>query len=301
MLDRPLQWDERDQLGAQDLTPVPERCRIEILVLEGTGPQLLDGYGVGRQARYWKSRGHRVRIQRGPRADGPRADVCLVHVDLSRVPAAYGAYARRCPLALNSHVLDIRRRRYSSLLVAPESRWPGPVIIKTDANSGGIPEAAYLGRRPPLANYRIVDTLDAVPAEVWRADDLVVERFLPEADRGFYHVRSLQCFGRRLECLRFRSRHPLVKFSADRQAVEPHPDILAWRARLAVDFGKLDYVELDGQAILLDVNKTTGAGGEDETAAERERHRYRAAGLFDYFDGLEPYPAPSSSASRADS
>jgi hypothetical protein len=71
------------------------------------------------------------------------------------------------------------------------------------------------------------------------------------------------------------------------EAIEPHEDIEQWRKSLKMDFGKLDYVVVDGEAILLDVNKTIGSTtrtlsqkmGDGAFAKNRQR---LAQGIYDF-------------------
>jgi hypothetical protein len=54
------------------------------------------------------------------------------------------------------------------------------------------------------------------------------------------------------------------------------------RKRLNFDYGKFDYVVHDGQPVLLDANKTTGA---DRICTQElnARRRQRADGIYSYF------------------
>ena len=91
-------------------------------------------------------------------------------------------------------------------------------------------------------------------------------------------------------CTRFASPHAIINASRSVTAVEtePHAGILEWREKLAIDYGKLDYVVQDGEVVLLDVNKTTGMGvyyGDDHHDRLR---RNRAEGLYWYFRNRPP-------------
>ena len=63
----------------------------------------------------------------------------------------------------------------------------------------------------------------------------------------------------------------------------PNREILAWRERLGLDYGKLDYVELDGRAVLFDVNKTTGTVRAERSEDLQASRRHRAAGIESFF------------------
>ena len=226
-------------------------------------------------AGYWLDAGHDVHLVAGL-DNWPDADVAIMHVDLSLVPGAYSATAKRYPVVVNGAAVDVRKRLVSRNLVTRNDGWTGPVIVKTDLNYGGLPEkqAAECFRRdgkpadlppgPVVATtrpYPIFSAASAVPAEVWANPGLVVERFLPEQDERGYCVRAWVFCGDRERCTRYRGTDPIVK-SATIVAHEPAPVPDAMRAereRLGFDYGKFDFVVRDGQAILLDANRTPSA------------------------------------------
>ena len=66
------------------------------------------------------------------------------------------------------------------------------------------------------------------------------------------------------------------------ELIQPDPGIIEERRRLRLDFGKLDYVMIDGQVHLLDANKTIGfIPSTDDPELEKLR-AYRASGLYDF-------------------
>ena len=72
------------------------------------------------------------------------------------------------------------------------------------------------------------------------------------------------------------------------QPVEPHPAARAWREELGLDYGKIDYIVRDGEAILLDANKTTGSSTYLEPATLQAERRRQANGIHGYFAGKSP-------------
>jgi len=94
-----------------------------------------------------------------------------------------------------------------------------------------------------------------------------------------------QFLGDRWRCARLASPHALIK--ADRsvsvEQIEPHPEVLRWREELNLDYGKLDYVVPDGEPVLLDVNKTTGATTYTDSEALRLQRHEQAKGLYAFF------------------
>jgi hypothetical protein len=225
-----------------------------------------------------KERGHRILVVQG--VDRlPDADMAVLHVNLSVVPGEYAAAAARYPVALNGKALDIRKRNVSRNILARDSGWTGPVIVKTDLNCGGLPEwilEAYSDLSKPPATaarpaiYDIFDGRGAVPESVWSDRRLIVERFLPERDERGFHTRSWIFTGDAGRCVRCRSADPVVKGRAiiDIEYVDVPEFIRMERKRLGLDFGKLDFVIHDGEPVLLDANKTPGQppgerGGKD--------------------------------------
>ena len=117
----------------------------------------------------------------------------------------------------------------------------------------------------------------------------MIERFLPELEGGVYHTRVYQFLGNRWICLRMGSRSPIVKAqdSVSVERVEPHPSMDEWRKKLNMDYGKLDYVLVDGEPVLLDANKTIGASpsGMNQLISPEQvetNRRTLAEGIYDY-------------------
>lgn len=269
----------------------------------------LSTYMVHHLAGFWREDGHHVRYLFGTRRFEP-ADIVLVHVNLSVVPDEYLGFAARYPHVLNGKIRDIRKSAISRNLVHPGDAWNGPVIVKSDLNYAGVPER-YLrrtalerrwgiarsarrrfnrlrGRSAPFEesrDYPVFGALADVPASLFESRDVVVEKFRPECEDGFYHVRIYQFLGDRSTCMRVGTRRPVVKSDPDArtEAVEPAPEVVAWRQELGLDYGKLDYVINNGEVVLLDVNKTTGASVYMDDERRRRMRRHQAEGLYSYF------------------
>lgn len=264
-------------------------------------------YLVGHLAELWREDGLEVVYLYGTDRYVP-ADLLLVHVDLSVVPEAYLEFASGYPIVLNGRVRDIRKTVTSRYLVQPGDGWEGPVIVKTDLNCGGYPEflnsltgfrrlpaAKALSWRlraaPTWRDYRVFDRLADVPARLAERPEFVIERFLPEFAGGLYHMQMYQFLGDRERCSRLSS--PKAVFKADEStaatAVEPHPAAQQWRVELGLDYGKIDYTVRDGEAILLDANKTIGSSTTYiPSGTLRSERRRQADGIHEYFDGREP-------------
>lgn len=284
---------------------MPVGKRIAILVHEREAQFDQARYLVHHLARFWREDGHEVFYVFGTSAFVP-ADIVIVHVDLTVVPDRYLEFAARYPAAVNGRLRDIRKSTTSRILVRPGDGWSGPVIVKSARNYGGIPERllepSLLDRSPRLRNlgrrllgavgfaaitstgqYRVFERAEGVPALWFRRRDVVVERFLPELEDGLYHYRMCQFLGDRVRCTRIGAPNPVFKDgeSTSFESVEPHPGTETWREEFGADYGKFDYVEHDGEPVLLDLNKTTGATARVSETLHAER-RYQAQGIYAY-------------------
>lgn len=285
------------------------RKRIAILFHQNDRHRDVSCYAVTHLSEFWREDGHDVILLFGA-GRFVRADLIIVHVNLSVVPDEYLDFARRYPIVLNGAVRDIRKRTISQNLVTRDDEWTGPVIVKSDLNYAGYPERtlgrSWLARRfrpvrrarrllsrlrgLPLvfedpSDYRLYNSPREVPERFYSDERIVVERFLPEIEDGHYHTRIYQFLGDRGICERIIARSPVVNdaSSVRVETIAPDPEIIEWRHRLQFDYGKLDYVINNGRVVLLDANKTTGASNPTDPDALRAARRYRADGLYSYF------------------
>jgi hypothetical protein len=218
---------------------------------------------------HWERAGYEVVVRQGV-SDLPDADAAFLHVDASVVPPEYLSAVARYPVVINGRGADVRKRVISRNLVRPGDGYRGPVIVKTDANSGGIPELLHnreanrLGQsadEPPrymTGKYPIFASPSHVPPALANDPALVIEKLLPERDeRGFY-ARFWIFLGDAERCNRYLAKHPVVKGADILERVPvPVPDaIRARREELGLDYGKIDFVLHDGEPVLLDVNRT---------------------------------------------
>lgn len=251
----------------------------------------------------WEAMGFRVVVVSEQDPFVP-ADLALLHVDLSVVPETCRRLAARYPRVINGSALDIRKRRYSKLLVTPQGPSPGKVIVKTDCNSGGGQEFRRGIVQQPIGRFlrrlgleRIVFRLltrletrrswsrrrmldrrcyhvfpdrDSVPAGAWRNPNLLVERFASERDGDRYFCRHWLFFGRQEVTRRTFSPNPVVKCEETvATTTDPIPEELRrFRERLGIDYGKLDYAIINDEVVLYDANPTPGAMADSSLHAE---------------------------------
>lgn len=249
-------------------------------------------YMVYSLAERWKGAGHQVLVHRGSGAP-PAGDLAIVNIDLTVIPAAYRGLYARYRRVVNGRVPDVSKSRFSADLLDRYSDWIGPVIVKTEANFGGKPEALLraVARRegvacdipegPVAEGYPVYASLREVPELAWRTPGLVVERFLPERDAaGDYYCRHWIFFGDRDRSIRIRAGVPIVK-SRDILGTENVPvpaEIRQLREKLGFDFGKFDYLRHGERYVLIDANRSPSmpANAGPEVQAGQD---YLAGGL----------------------
>ncbi|MFM8386867.1 MAG: hypothetical protein ACKOCB_08650 [Planctomycetia bacterium] len=252
-------------------------------------------YMLRRALAVLEARGRRWRQVAAPRAGHAPglahdpAPLAVVHVDLSVVPPGCTPPPGRHASTLNAAALDIRRTRYTQARLLPGDAWRGPVIVKSVLNHRGLPEhvhrrhveAGYRWRQrllrlagidgtaracPPYAIYR---DADEVPPRTWADPDLLVERFLP----GAIAVPVVKHRWDFLLDVDVRKRSTFSTLRCEPGSVlhmEPfdHVPEAVRRVRhgLGLEMGSIDFFVVDGEAFVIDANKTTTA---DESLERR--------------------------------
>ncbi len=278
--------------------------RIAILFHEKDRHRDLRRYDIMHVAKYWETLGHETVPVFGTESFVP-AEIAILHVDLSVVPQRFLELADRYPVCLNKNITDIRKSVISRHLLSINDDYQGAVIVKSNYNSAGVPERvngtwlsrAMLHGRQLLwkwqrqvviskqKDYLIFGHLSLVPREVFNRPDLIVEKFLPERDRGLYSVRSCVFLCEATPCQMTISSEPIVSVGNSISLVEceTHPEILQLRKQLGFDYGKFDYVIHEGKVVLLDANKTTGSGDLAANPLIERFRKKRAEALLDYY------------------
>lgn len=238
-------------------------------------------YLVYALAESWRDAGHTVLVHHGT-SEPPPGDIAFLNVDLTIVPPAYAALLERYATVINGRTLDISKRGYSTQILAPDSDWDGPVIIKTDRNFAGRIDARLRRRMlaagltpdiaagPVMKRYALFESITKVPQDIWQTDGVIVEKFLPERDARGYYMRVWVFLGAASRSFRMRANVPIIKSHhiVERETVTVPDEIRDWRERLGFDYGKFDYVVRDGRSILIDANRTPGAPADYGTNPE---------------------------------
>jgi hypothetical protein len=266
------------------------------IVVHPLAPLRADSYWLRALAECWIESGIRVGVVSDPKAR-IKADLAILHVDLTVVPRDYLACVRRCAVTVNGAVADISKRVISTHLLRRQDRYEGLVIVKTNRNCAGLPEVRvanngwkkhqrgasdqeardyynnelelHIARRDRygseqgFGDYRVFDSISEVPDAVWSDSELVVERFLLERSKGFYCIRTWLFFGDQDRHAMFYSHDPVIKSHnvVDFERLSEVPDELRQiRRKLKFDFGKFDYTMVDGRPVLFDANRTPTIG-----------------------------------------
>ncbi len=257
---------------------------------------LRDYYVISKLATHWRQWGYMITA--GP-ADALSGGLGIMHIDRTKVKPKL-VPETTLPV-LNRQVLDISKNLFSTLRVYPEDAWTGPVIIKSILNFFGSPEwdasrpgfferkrreiaqrSWRLARMLPQQDYPVLNSIAAVPGWVWKREDLIVERFMPERDGDLYSIRGWLFFGDRGYAYRLFSKSPIVKVGTTiRYDILDHvpPELEILRKAHGYDFGKFDYVEVEGRPVVIDMNKTP------TTIAKPDSPR-----LIDLAEGLYSFP-----------
>jgi hypothetical protein len=260
---------------------VATRRKIAILLHETDSREKSKGHFIWALCDEWQSNGIEIEILRGPERHVD-ADLLIPHVNLTVLPPEYVDLFRRYPRVINRSLHDISKRAISRNLLSAGDDYTGPVIVKTDLNYGGRPEAR-LARRGvcgalnalrlrlskqgwrdirsmTIGGYKVFPALRAVPADVFENKALVVERFLPEVENGTYYLRVYLFMGDRGYCVRVGSTEPIVKQMniVSREEAPIPEELMAARREMGVDYGKMDFAVNEGRVVLFDLNRTPG-------------------------------------------
>ena len=267
---------------------------IAIITNEFCDEILGSRYYLAKLMEVWQQQGIQVQVTAGPHYIP--ADIAFVHVDTTVVDTEYLDLASRYPVAINGGVKDISKSVISKNLLKRGDSYAGKVIVKTDANYGGVIEhgiSLYAGKsisesrdleRPwrkretlDSYNYPIFNSIQYVPNGVWKNKKLIVEKFLPErTENGDYLHRCYLFFGEQESSTWFAAPVPVVKgsTSTSRGVSDQVPEVLR-EARNAAgfDYGRFDYTQVDGEVHLFDMNKTPALGDMSQTLVSDQMTR----------------------------
>jgi hypothetical protein len=259
--------------------------KIAILFHENDRKRTLN-YLIMRLAELWRAEGMEVIKVFGTK-QFVHADLAILHVDLSVVPDKYIEFAQQYPIVLNGNVRNIRKSTFTDNLVLPDNRYEGKVIVKSDLNHAGAPERLiynfsaqelFLNLKRKLgcfeilgrvcsphfncpSDYIILESSSLIPRNWYKSKNIVIQKFLPEIDQGYYCIRNYYFLGDRSTCVLRKASQPIVNAGStlSLEPTEVHPEIVELRRKLRFDYGKFDYIVHEGIPVLIDINKTPAA------------------------------------------
>jgi hypothetical protein len=287
---------------------MPSRLRIAIITYSIDVFQD-SSYLLHLMCEVWQATDMEIVIIKGPQQDLPEADLAILHTDITAIGDDYGRVIDHYPMVINGRVRDISKHVFSDLIVDRNCAYTGPVIVKTNANFGGMRERQekHLGgdhqagidiQRPWrkvewLEEYPTFNSPGEVPTGVWRNDKLVVERFLTQRNEsGEYLLQVWVFFGDQEIYYQCVSDEPVIKShnTKRREFLDPNdlPDSLReTRTKLGFDFGKFDFSIIDGEVVLYDVNRTPGSAGNASDKVEvSDKIRRLSTGLHYFTEQL---------------
>ena len=269
--------------------------RVTVVVITAPGHPTLfqSGYVIRHVVQHWSERGVQFELATDLRA-APAGDIGWQHLDATKVGTDYQRVLARYPVVINGGSVDVHKRRTASHIVTKDDSWDGPVIVKTDLNYGGRADdwayrwrpmrhswfhsvrdkfpAVISGRMDPHA-YPIHPSKATVPLWVWLDRRFVVQRFLAERKNERYAIRRWFFFGESEFAYLSYGSLPIVSGDdhAEWERLDAPPDELRkLRTSLGLDYGKIDYAELDGELVVYDVNPAVSADGPAGSVLQRE-------------------------------
>lgn len=244
----------------------------------------------------WEQEGVKIVIVKGVNQELPPADLAILHTDITAVGEDYIRIINQYPMVINGAVTDISKTAFSDQIVQKNDAYNGKVIVKTNANFGGMRErkkkldegdwqGAIEIQRPWrrvewMDEYPIFDSPAEVPSGVWRNGKLVVEKFLPEQNsQGEYLLKIWVFLGDKGIYYQAVSPEPVIKshnlVRREFLDVNDVPEsIREIRANMGFDYGKFDFAMVEGEAVLYDVNRTPG-GPKSAFKRESTERSYR--------------------------
>lgn len=290
--------------------PLSDIRSIAIMFHERDRGALRENYRIWPIAENWRRAGIDVQIVHGPKPC-LEADILVPHIDCTVVPGAYWEAIKQHPRAVNSRLRDISKTAFSEHLLTADNDYDGPVIVKTNRNSGGFKDLDFgrpfpqslgdqlrkrlawqpwmaahcLGWTHTLKKYPTFEHISQVPPATWENSHLVVEKFFtPDRDTQGDHVLYLwivmgnATLGRTLH-----SPDPFVKSANSRLGsfTQPPPEILAAQKRLGCDYAKIDYILHEGRPVLLDINRTPTLSDNAFTEHYYDQTKSLAQGIAD--------------------
>lgn len=219
----------------------------------------------------WRAAGIEVIELAGTR-NFVEADLLFLNLSRPVVPEEYNRFAAQYPVTFNAGAVDLRKHRYADGLLQAGASYKGAVIVKADPANAGSPtpeRTSFLRRltgfhrgadaREVTANdnYRIYASINDVPGEKF-APGYIVQKFLPEESGGRYILRQYHFLGHEHFLSIQTSGAAIIRTSIPQSLEEwsPPQELLDLRGRLGLDYGRIDFVEVDGKPFVISVSRS---------------------------------------------
>ncbi len=261
----------------------------------------------------WMQMGYFVSYHYGAH-DLPEADLIVPCIDKTRVDEEFVQMFIKTPAkVLNQGITDISKRSFSALQVSQGDNYYGKVIVKPNNNAMGLPEfhgnntliKNLISRSPSdisadelrnsnenlsFGKYPIYNTPQDVPSHFWESKGLIIERFIDKpTDSKLYTVYFYSFFGNKGICGRLNSTDPVVRWNSSlisSEYINPPSIVLDWKQKHKIDFGRFDFMKLQHDYVLIDINKTEGGGGSKDIPKYIDEFWYLSRGIKDYLPSL---------------
>jgi len=224
----------------------------------------------------WRANGIEVIELSGTRTF-VEADLLFLNLSRPVIPEEYRRFAAQYPVTFNAGASDLRKHHYADGLLRAGASYRGPVIVRADQGyAAPVPRASaspltfirrFSGQPRPtprhepagsvLENYRIYPSINDVPADRF-GPDYIVQKFLPEENAGRYVLRQYYFLGDESFLSLQTSGAAIIRAASPFSLEEwtPPEGLLNLRKRLGLDYGRIDFVEVEGQPFVISVSRS---------------------------------------------
>lgn len=239
---------------------------------------------TGLLASQWRANGIEV-IELSGTGTFVEADLLFLNLGRALVPEDYTRFAAQYPVTFNAGAADLRKHRYADGQLLAGSAYKGAVIVRND--TGFVPAApssasplGFLrklnGRRASHlrdaaasgGSYRIYASINDVPAENF-GPGYIVQKFLPEQEGGRFILRQYYFLGDE-HFLGVQTSGAAIIHTGMPVSLEewsPPEKLLELRSRLGLDYGRIDFVLVDGKPFVLSINRSPALPESKEPGA----------------------------------
>lgn len=203
------------------------------------------------------------------------ADLLFLNLSRAVIPADYARFAAQYPVSFNTGADDLRKHRYADGLLKAGAPYRGAVIVRTDLGFTAPLHASNARRglfgwrnaarsngprpqsNPESGNYRIFASINDVPAEYF-GPEYIVQKFLPEEKDGRFVLRQYYFLGD-MHFLSLQTSGAAIIHTGTPMSLEewaPPHELLALRERLGLEYGRIDFVQVDGKPFVTSVNRS---------------------------------------------